>query len=609
MNPTGSTVKFAPVSAEVSEYIRVMNKIVTIKIKFHCICAMKEYVHKSMDELRLEDYLSNRKFPSFNSIYHSNNATLFPRTIPIVPTTTGSTVNNNNNIIGAVANPFNIPTTSNNIFNRTVTTLPWTQNANPTPTVTTQPLFKFPTTTNIPTTVNSVIPPASNINFFPQWPPTTSPATNIPASSASNTNVIVPTPVVTIAGTTLIPNIFQPSLNLNRTNLMTTTTTTSASIINPTSVFQNVSTTQTQPIVTSSSAVINRQQFLTASLLDPYGNRGRKDFTNMSSISLPKESTTESALSTAIPAPIPVVLPIQSNFQKTPVSHSSIDLNFKLKPVSSSPNVHENIQPTTDQQLVASIESKKSTLSGDFTDEEEIVLLGRTKLSKLRISNDSINQSNTLRSSLYPVRNLAELEKLTTSSPVSFPISTTSINTESTSSNPTVVMKKSESSVNPTTFHLPILTREDYYMKPNQTELNTLFNDKGQCIVKQFTVGHDKYGSVTFYGQINVSGLNLDEIIQINHHEVIVYPDDTNKPSVGEELNRPARITLFHVYPIDRSTRVEITDMERIKAMNYTDYLRNITRKFNGEFVNYDSDNGSWTFMVKHFTRYGLDDN
>ncbi len=49
-------------------------------------------------------------------------------------------------------------------------------------------------------------------------------------------------------------------------------------------------------------------------------------------------------------------------------------------------------------------------------------------------------------------------------------------------------------------------------MKPTTSELKSLFNDKGQCILKQFTVGHEKYGSVTFYGQINVAGLNLDEI-------------------------------------------------------------------------------------------------
>jgi nuclear pore complex protein Nup98-Nup96 len=61
------------------------------------------------------------------------------------------------------------------------------------------------------------------------------------------------------------------------------------------------------------------------------------------------------------------------------------------------------------------------------------------------------------------------------------------------------------------------------------------------------------------------------------------------------------------VYPIDRTTREEIIDTQRIKAMNYSDYLREVTKKFDGEFINYGVTDGSWTFMVQHFTRYGLD--
>ena len=62
------------------------------------------------------------------------------------------------------------------------------------------------------------------------------------------------------------------------------------------------------------------------------------------------------------------------------------------------------------------------------------------------------------------------------------------------------------------TYQLPKLSREDYYMKPSMVELKTSFNDRGQCLVKQFTVGHEKYGSVTFYGEVNVAGLDLDRI-------------------------------------------------------------------------------------------------
>ncbi len=49
------------------------NKCVTINVKLQCICAMKEYVNKSMDELRMEDYQSNRKFLFVSSRTSSTN--------------------------------------------------------------------------------------------------------------------------------------------------------------------------------------------------------------------------------------------------------------------------------------------------------------------------------------------------------------------------------------------------------------------------------------------------------------------------------------------------------------------------------------------------------
>lgn len=46
------------------------------------------------------------------------------------------------------------------------------------------------------------------------------------------------------------------------------------------------------------------------------------------------------------------------------------------------------------------------------------------------------------------------------------------------------------------------------------------------------------YGSVFFSGKVNLTDLNLDEIVHFRRKEVIIYPDDKDKPSVGEGLNR-----------------------------------------------------------------------
>ncbi|UJR23692.1 hypothetical protein I4U23_026674 [Adineta vaga] len=451
---------------------------------------------------------------------------------------------------------------------------------------------------------------------------------------------------------------------------------------------------QVQPIVP-----LAQQSFLAASLLNPFASRGKKDFNNINQIQPPtnlivvssSSSTTTTTVSTSTTAPI--TLPLQSNARKTSSARPLVDFRFKLQPVSSSPttNTTNDEMKSPNPQSNTSSGQAKSPLTADFSEEEEVILMGRNKMSKLRLSNDFIDssfQSESIRS-LYPLRRLAELETLANmnnnthilSTVQSAPLSTTSSTTIDTASvhvssttvhneqtlhpsnnnrgmlplhhsTPLIVHKQSSPPVShpsstlvqsqtshppppprsntppplssssnnsfqrtkPTrsnsdarAYHLPKLTREDYYMKPSTAELKPLFDDKGQCFVKQFTVGHEKYGSVTFYGQVNVAGLDLDRIIEIDRHELTVYPDDSNKPPVGVELNIPARITLLGVYPTDRTTREEILDIERIKAMNYGEYLREVTKKFDGEFINYEVTDGSWTFKVQHFTRYGLD--
>uniref|UniRef100_A0A8C7JX49 Nuclear pore complex protein Nup98-Nup96 n=1 Tax=Oncorhynchus kisutch TaxID=8019 RepID=A0A8C7JX49_ONCKI len=153
-----------------------------------------------------------------------------------------------------------------------------------------------------------------------------------------------------------------------------------------------------------------------------------------------------------------------------------------------------------------------------------------------------------------------------------------------------------------------VLCRVGYYTIPAMDELAKMVDENGVCVVENFTVGRKGYGSVFFHGEVNVTGLNLDEIVHFRRKEVIVYPDDKNKPAEGEGLNRRAEVTLDGVWPNDKTTCTQIKNPERLSEMNYEGRLENASRKQGARFLEYRPETGSWVFEVAHFSKYGLQD-
>ncbi|KAL6996694.1 Nuclear pore complex protein nup96, variant 2 [Sarracenia purpurea var. burkii] len=150
---------------------------------------------------------------------------------------------------------------------------------------------------------------------------------------------------------------------------------------------------------------------------------------------------------------------------------------------------------------------------------------------------------------------------------------------------------------------LPTLRYSDYFMEPCLSELGTReLIDPGYCSrVKDLTVGRLGYGYVKFIGETDVRWLALDQIIKFSRHEVVVYEDESTKPSVGQGLNKAAEVTL------------------KVKISSSTDYreeqLREVTRKLRLSterqgacFISFDPSNGEWKFLVNHFSRFGLTD-
>ncbi|XP_048349598.1 nuclear pore complex protein Nup98-Nup96-like [Sphaerodactylus townsendi] len=152
------------------------------------------------------------------------------------------------------------------------------------------------------------------------------------------------------------------------------------------------------------------------------------------------------------------------------------------------------------------------------------------------------------------------------------------------------------------------LTRMGYYTIPSMEELARMTNDKGECVVTDFTIGRKGYGSIYFEGEVNLTNLDLDEIVHVRRKEVIVYPDDELKPPVGEGLNRRAEVTLDGVWPTDKTSRALIKSPERLAEMNYEGRLEAVSRKQGAQFKEYRPETGSWVFKVSHFSKYGLQD-
>ncbi|XP_034945165.1 nuclear pore complex protein Nup98-Nup96 [Chelonus insularis] len=155
------------------------------------------------------------------------------------------------------------------------------------------------------------------------------------------------------------------------------------------------------------------------------------------------------------------------------------------------------------------------------------------------------------------------------------------------------------------------LRRVGYYTKPAIEQLDEYVKDDSvfpTCIVPNFTVGRTGYGEVFFPDSFDIYGLNLDEIVHFRHKEVVIYPDDEKKPSVGQGLNRKAQVTLHSVWPHDKNLHEPITDPDRLIAMNYEGKLRRVSAKHDTRFLEYRPETGSWVFKVDHFSKYGLSD-
>lgn len=150
-----------------------------------------------------------------------------------------------------------------------------------------------------------------------------------------------------------------------------------------------------------------------------------------------------------------------------------------------------------------------------------------------------------------------------------------------------------------------ILKRPQYYTIPPLPMLEKLKDEDGKCYIKGFTIGRVGYGNVCFPEMMDVSNLNLDEIVHIRHREVLLYPDDAKKPPIGQGLNRRAQVTFDAVYPVVNGQTIKNPDGTLVTY--FTENLREVCDRKGMRFLEYRPETGSFVFEVDHFSKYGLD--
>ena len=157
---------------------------------------------------------------------------------------------------------------------------------------------------------------------------------------------------------------------------------------------------------------------------------------------------------------------------------------------------------------------------------------------------------------------------------------------------------------------LPKVARGGYRTEPSLQQLAAIAKEDPSSLqsISNFTVVREGIGSIRWLDPIDVTGLDLDCIVNINKGSVEVYLSDEissiGKPNVGYGLNKPAEVTMLSVFKIDKETKQPTKDAEAIEK--FSRKLRKVSAEQGAKFINYDPTTGTWRFEVEHFSRYGL---
>ena len=672
--PNGTTIKFVPVTGTDTMMKNGVNQ--QISTRHQCITAMKEYESKSLEELRMEDYMANRKGPQAASAFgltqpQSGNTSLFGVSNLGASSTGGfggSLFNQAKPGFGSSAVPatsapsiFNSGFGQNksafgstSLFGGTAAQAP----AQPAQTslfgTSTQqqqaPAFGQTTAYNTFGTMNQnnaskpLFGSTSGISATPSFSgafntgsaakPLFGPAVPQTAFGAQGLGSSTTFPSFSVPATSTTPSLFnaqpqQQSLFSSAAKPFSFSTTPA------------FGTTSTQPLqlnLGGGSGLFNNTNTFGSGMFGNttgqpslFGNQGltTNNFLNVQQQGLQAQSQTNDLLLNRLQA-----LPYGSSnlFKNDLNSIPTTSSKFTTDPKALN-QYRLNARPQVQVQRTATVPVKSSLLFDDVEEKSDNKLSAqdifcpRKNIKKLvfkprtaetspgeivqseepvfhnaRDTNDQCESTVCEFNPRRPTNNVEVADKDDSIRPLNFSLDTITSGDESIQS---VLIR----SPVPTLRCGLIQTRGDYYTIPPLEAIDACYSEEnGTCILDNLTIGRKNYGSIYWDGPLDVQGINLDEVVHIRRKEVIVYPDDEEKPPVGKGLNRPAQITLDQVWPVDKTTNEVIRDVSRLEQMNYAAKIEAATIKLKATFRDYRPDTGSWVFCVKHFSKYGIFD-
>ena len=144
---------------------------------------------------------------------------------------------------------------------------------------------------------------------------------------------------------------------------------------------------------------------------------------------------------------------------------------------------------------------------------------------------------------------------------------------------------------------LPKLTKQNYQMSPSVTEMMN-FTEEQLSAVSNFTIRNPEFGMVVWDDTVDVRRLDIDKIVSITYRDVTVYPNIREKHELGQGLNKPATVTLYHLKPKTQAEKHIQKQRAKIVAA---------AEAKGAELVSYDHVSGHMTIHVQHFSSYNFE--